>query len=73
MSADKLSPLTETDTLIHHEEHDRELSRVVMVCLDPDSADTVFTWANDNFIIPSKDLVSVQGLAYAIKSVKNKL
>ncbi|KAG1221479.1 hypothetical protein G6F68_020914 [Rhizopus microsporus] len=28
-----------------------------MVCLDPDSADTVFTWANDNFIIPSKDLV----------------
>ncbi|CEG79255.1 hypothetical protein RMATCC62417_15446 [Rhizopus microsporus] len=54
---ENLPPLTKKDTLIHHEEHDRELTRVVMVCLDPVSAQVTFDWALDNFIVPQKDLV----------------
>lgn len=50
--------LTKRDTLVHHEEHDRELTRVIMICLDDDSAETTFNWAQENFIAPHKDLVS---------------
>ncbi|KAI9275986.1 hypothetical protein BY458DRAFT_141536 [Sporodiniella umbellata] len=49
--------ITKQDTLIHHEEHDRDLSRVIMVCLDDESAETTFHWALDNFIVPHKDLI----------------
>ena len=54
--------LTKTDTLVHHfEGHadtNPELTRVVLVCLDPESASITFKWAIDNFIAPQKDLVS---------------
>ncbi|KAG1467148.1 hypothetical protein G6F56_004569 [Rhizopus delemar] len=49
--------LTKRDTLVHHEEHDRELTRVIMICLDDDSAETTFNWAQENFIAPHKDLI----------------
>lgn len=56
-------PLTRKDTLVGvypggHSEEGHELSRVVVVCLDPQSAETTFQWAMDNFIVPKKDLVS---------------
>jgi hypothetical protein len=38
-------------------DHHSSLSRVVLVCLDPVSADITFQWALDNFIAPQKDLV----------------
>lgn len=62
MSSPELPPLTKKDTLVHfnkgHAEEGNELTRVVLVCLDPESADITFQWALDNFISPSKDLVS---------------
>jgi hypothetical protein len=38
-------------------DHHSSLSRVVLVCLDPVSADITFQWALDNFIAPQKVLV----------------
>lgn len=55
-------PLTKKDTLVHasegHAKENHDLTRVVLVCLDPESAETTFKWALDNFIVPKKDLVS---------------
>lgn len=62
MSTSELPPLTKRDTLVHysegHAEEGHELTRVVLICLDPESADITFQWALDNFISPKKDLVS---------------
>ncbi|CEP09187.1 hypothetical protein [Parasitella parasitica] len=53
--------LKKTDTLVQTyagtSDESPELSRVILVCLDPDSAETTFKWALDNFIVPKKDLV----------------
>ncbi|KAI8639830.1 hypothetical protein BD408DRAFT_445686 [Parasitella parasitica] len=53
--------LKKTDTLVQTyagtSDESPELTRVVLICLDPDSADTTFHWALDNFIAPKKDLV----------------
>ncbi|KAI8047724.1 uncharacterized protein B0P05DRAFT_565399 [Gilbertella persicaria] len=57
-SVNELPPLQKTDTLVHsHSHEDTNLTRVVLVCLDPESAETTFHWAIDNFVIPQKDLV----------------
>ncbi|KAI9473482.1 MAG: hypothetical protein EXX96DRAFT_488686 [Benjaminiella poitrasii] len=58
-NVDDLAPLAKVDTIVHNDENSFELSRVVLVCLDPESSDITFKWALDNFIIPSKDLVSL--------------
>lgn len=59
---DDPNALQKTDTLVRHfagkSDEIPELTRVVLLCLDPISADTTFHWALDNFIIPPKDLVS---------------
>ncbi|KAI9247818.1 hypothetical protein EDC94DRAFT_625769 [Helicostylum pulchrum] len=56
-----LPPLTKKDTLVHasegHAKEDHHLTRVVLVCLDPESSETTFKWALDNFIVPEKDLI----------------
>lgn len=56
--------LKKTDTLVQTyagtSDESPDLTRVVLVCLDPESADTTFQWALDNFIVPKKDLVSTQ-------------
>ncbi|KAI8345306.1 hypothetical protein EDC96DRAFT_521731 [Choanephora cucurbitarum] len=53
-----LPPLQKTDTLVHsHPEEIPDLTRVVLICLDPDSAEVTFHWAMENFIEPHKDLV----------------
>ncbi|KAG2203943.1 hypothetical protein INT47_007526 [Mucor saturninus] len=61
MSTSEHPPLTKKDTLVHfnegHAEEGHELTRVVLICLDPESADITFQWALDNFITPTKDLV----------------
>ncbi|KAG1123699.1 hypothetical protein G6F42_010301 [Rhizopus arrhizus] len=53
--------LKKTDTLVQtyagSSDESPDLTRVVLVCLDPESADTTFQWALDNFIVPKKDLV----------------
>ncbi|KAF1805777.1 hypothetical protein V8B55DRAFT_1488855 [Mucor lusitanicus] len=53
--------LKKTDTLVQTyagaSDESPDLTRVVLVCLDPESADTTFQWALDNFIVPKKDLV----------------
>lgn len=57
-------PLVKTDTLVHsseaHPDTHPELTRVVLICLDPESAGITFQWALDNFVCPKKDLVSVR-------------
>ncbi|KAI8328024.1 hypothetical protein BD560DRAFT_417493, partial [Blakeslea trispora] len=51
-------PLQKMDTIVHsHPEETPDLARVVLICLDPDSAEVTFHWAMDNFIVPQKDLV----------------
>jgi hypothetical protein len=58
---DDPNALQKTDTLVKHfsgkSDESTELTRVVIVCLDPISGDTTFQWALDNFIVPHKDLV----------------
>lgn len=57
-----LPPLTKKDTLVHasegHAKEDHDLTRVVQICLDPESAEHTFKWALENFIVPKRDLVS---------------
>lgn len=64
MSTSQDLNLKKTDTLVQTyagaSDESPELTRVVLVCLDPESADTTFRWALDNFIVPHKDLVSTQ-------------
>lgn len=61
-------PLVKTDTLVHsfegHADTNPELTRVVLICLDPESAGITFQWALDNFVCPKKDLVSVMYLRF---------
>lgn len=60
-----LEPLTRQDTLVQshkgHADESPELTRVVLVCLDPETSEITFKWALDNFIVPQKDLVSEVG------------
>jgi hypothetical protein len=55
------NPAGNKDVLVQNtpedSDHHSSLSRVVLVCLDPVSADITFQWALDNFIAPQKDLV----------------
>lgn len=60
--------LKKTDTLVQTyagtSDESPDLTRVVLVCLDPESADTTFQWALDNFIMPKKDLVCIKRPIY---------
>jgi hypothetical protein len=57
-----LEPITRTDTLVQtykgKADESPELTRVVLICLDPESAEITFEWALENFIVSQKDLVS---------------
>ncbi|GAN03395.1 universal stress protein YxiE-like [Mucor ambiguus] len=61
MSTTQDLDIKKTDTLVQTyagaSDESPDLTRVVLVCLDPVSADTTFQWALDNFIVPKKDLV----------------
>ncbi|KAI8991993.1 hypothetical protein BDF20DRAFT_909691 [Mycotypha africana] len=45
------------DSLVHTYSGNDNLSRVVLLCLDPLSAEVTYKWALDNFISIEKDLV----------------
>ena len=52
------------DTIVEHYplvegQQQIEIQRVVVISIDPNSAKYVVDWAVDNFIQPSKDLVSI--------------
>lgn len=54
---------TRRDTIVEHYplvegQQQVDIQRVVVISIDPNSAKYVIDWAVDNFIQPSKDLVS---------------
>lgn len=58
----KKKTMSRRDTIVeqyrHEGEHEGGLDRVVMISIDPSSAEYILDWAMENFIRPDKDLVS---------------